>query len=306
MQTENSETERTLEIVPAGDAPEAWSPPQVEPIDHTFEGEDGVVLHYLEWPGPADAPVLLMVHGRRAHAHWFDPVVEPLRGRYRCMALDLRGHGDSGAAGGGTFALYTADFARWMDLFEGQRVGILAHSMAGRIALLCHTRHGVRPEILVLADTPIRSFPHHLRPEKRFRPKFYPDLETAISRFRVMPGGCVGSRDLLDYIARKSLKQVEDGSWTWRFDEEGSSRPFGEDFPQLEDLGVEQIKCPTLVIYGSESVLFNRDEAIMMGELLERPTLVELEDAHHHLMFDRPLAFGDQLLKFYEAHEFAG
>src|SRR6185369_619952 len=59
-----------------------------------FVDGDGVRLHYVEW-GDRERPPILFLHGGSAHARWWDFVVEQLGARFRCLALDLRGHGDS-------------------------------------------------------------------------------------------------------------------------------------------------------------------------------------------------------------------
>ena len=48
--------------------------------------------------GPADAPVLVLVHGNVSSARFFAPTMSVLGGRYRCLAPDLRGFGRSEAA----------------------------------------------------------------------------------------------------------------------------------------------------------------------------------------------------------------
>lgn len=48
--------------------------------------------------GPADGPVLLMVHGFSGSLQWFDAVVGRLRDRFRIVRVDLLGHGATGGA----------------------------------------------------------------------------------------------------------------------------------------------------------------------------------------------------------------
>ncbi|MBC7983502.1 MAG: alpha/beta fold hydrolase, partial [Candidatus Obscuribacterales bacterium] len=56
----------------------------------------GSKTHYLEWVGPTDAPVLLLVHGFMGHAHWWDFMAPALATDYRVVSMDLSGMGDSG------------------------------------------------------------------------------------------------------------------------------------------------------------------------------------------------------------------
>ncbi|MEO7774458.1 MAG: alpha/beta fold hydrolase, partial [Steroidobacteraceae bacterium] len=61
-----------------------------------FFDATGIRLHYLEWPGPPGAPVLLLVHGFLGNAHWWDFVAPWLAENYRVIAMDFGGMGDSG------------------------------------------------------------------------------------------------------------------------------------------------------------------------------------------------------------------
>jgi alpha-beta hydrolase superfamily lysophospholipase len=63
--------------------------------------EEGVVevdecdVRWQSWAAPEGAPALLLVHGMFAHAHWWDFIAPLLADRYRIVALDLTGMGDS-------------------------------------------------------------------------------------------------------------------------------------------------------------------------------------------------------------------
>jgi pimeloyl-ACP methyl ester carboxylesterase len=50
-------------------------------------------FHYLDWGG-SGTPIIFL-HGGGINAHTWDCVAVMLRDRFRCVALDQRGHGDS-------------------------------------------------------------------------------------------------------------------------------------------------------------------------------------------------------------------
>jgi pimeloyl-ACP methyl ester carboxylesterase len=52
------------------------------------------MLARREWGDPA-LPLLVCLHGVTSHARHFEGVARRLDGRYRVVALDLRGHGES-------------------------------------------------------------------------------------------------------------------------------------------------------------------------------------------------------------------
>ena len=59
----------------------------------------GQPIAYLETPGGRDSPAVIFVHGNSSSARTWLPVLEgPFGQRFRCLALDLPGHGQSSPA----------------------------------------------------------------------------------------------------------------------------------------------------------------------------------------------------------------
>jgi pimeloyl-ACP methyl ester carboxylesterase len=54
-----------------------------------------LALHDLGGPNDPAAPVLLFAHATGFHGQVWEPTAAPLTDRYRCLAVDLRGHGES-------------------------------------------------------------------------------------------------------------------------------------------------------------------------------------------------------------------
>ena len=69
---------------------------RLEPESKFIETPE-IRLHYLEWPGSGPPAVLL--HGRGLCAQVWRPTAESLASRFRVVAMDLRGHGDSDKPG---------------------------------------------------------------------------------------------------------------------------------------------------------------------------------------------------------------
>ena len=70
----------------------AMSAQAPQPADR-YATVNGLRLHYLDWGG-AGRP-LILVHGLDRHAHTFDHVAPHFRSRFRVIAVDMRGHGES-------------------------------------------------------------------------------------------------------------------------------------------------------------------------------------------------------------------
>lgn len=92
--------------------------------------DDGLRMSWYDWAGPAEAPVVLLVHATGFHARCWDAVVELLP-QYRVIAVDMRGHGhtDNGEpVPWDRFGEDLADFVRRLGLVDLIGVG---HSMGG-------------------------------------------------------------------------------------------------------------------------------------------------------------------------------
>src|ERR1700759_2553292 len=76
---------------------------------------DGINIFYRE-AGPPDAPVVLLLHGFPTSSHMFRNLIPALADRYRVIAPDYPGFGESAAPGHKAFA-YT--FAHYADIVDG-------------------------------------------------------------------------------------------------------------------------------------------------------------------------------------------
>jgi pimeloyl-ACP methyl ester carboxylesterase len=143
----------------------------------------------------------------------------------------------------------------------------------------------------VLVDSPVRPPDYQWQRDRKRAPirpkKIYPDFETALGRFRLMPPQECANDYLVDYIGRHSVTQAE-GGWTWKFDDQlfGKFR-FGDMREALKS-----IPCRVGVMYGDRSQLFSQEIADYMFEVLDSSVpFVAIPEADHHLFLDQPLPF---------------
>jgi pimeloyl-ACP methyl ester carboxylesterase len=78
-------------------------------VEHKVENFDGIEIFYRE-AGPRDAPVVLLLHGFPTSSHMFRNLIPYLADRFRVIAPDLPGYGQSSATDHTEFA-YTFDNA---------------------------------------------------------------------------------------------------------------------------------------------------------------------------------------------------
>ena len=252
---------------------------------------EGCPIHYLRWGEPDRAGIVLL-HGGAAHAHWWSFLAPFLADQACVVALDLSGHGDSGRRPTYSGELWAAEAMAVADHagITGPPV-LIGHSMGGGVSIMAASIYGERLAGAVIVDAPVRA----PDPESRegsegstFRnPRTYPDVETAVQRFRLVPPQPTEHRYILDWVARHSLWPVE-GGWTWKFDPNVfARRPASSYEPYLADA-----RCRMAIVNGEFSPLVTPEISAVMSDLLGRNApFVEIPEAHHHLILDQPLAF---------------
>ena len=265
-------------------------------------------IHVRDWGDQASAP-LVIVHGLRDHSHSFDDIARGLLDRFRVLALDLRGHGDSETTpyyGFGHFMLDLHNLIRALRLEQPVLVG---HSMGGEIVATYAGSFPERPARVVIIEglgPPVPDMAGELRwtidgfariDRALAGHPGLADLDAAYRRLRQrnprLPEQTARELALLGTRAR------EDGTLEWKFDAMLATLavdgPFNLDYVMAF---WRRITAPALVVHGAESGEFWRSTpgAPYLGpEDLRRrlacfrdARFVEIPGAGHMVHFDRP------------------
>jgi pimeloyl-ACP methyl ester carboxylesterase len=251
----------------------------------------GTDIHYLEW-GERGLPGLVFVHGGAAHAHWWSYLAPFFAERWHAVALDLSGHGDSGRRDEYSHDLWAHEVLSIADAvgFPGPPV-IVGHSLGGVVTIETAASHSEQIAGTVVVDSPVRGpDPESERGasgRSPFRkPGVYPDKESAVSRFRLIPEQPIQNQYIVDHIAGHSVVETDAG-WTWKFD----PHVFDQTLVSLHE-ELAAITGRIALLRGEHSVVVPEDVAEYMYGLLDRNAPVaSIPDAHHHLIVDQPLAF---------------
>lgn len=93
-----------------------------------------VQLHVVD---RGQGPAILFVHGWLNDATVWEGVIDQLSDEFRCIAVDLRGHGQSDAAGAGNYGrpLVLDDLRRILEERGIAQACIVGHSLGGYLAL---------------------------------------------------------------------------------------------------------------------------------------------------------------------------
>jgi pimeloyl-ACP methyl ester carboxylesterase len=262
----------------------------------------GLDLCLLEWGGPAETGVLLL-HGGAAHAHWFDAVAPALGAGRHVVALDQRGHGQSQWARPPAYATrdFVADLLGVLDALGWERAVLVGHSMGGHNAIAAAAWHPERVRGLVIVDSRPAIPAERLAQmkERGARPlRRHPTLEAAVAAFRLLPPDTVADPALLAHLAQESVAG-RDGAFSLRFDPACyAAREPVDGWPLLS-----RITAPTLVVRGELSPILPRPMAERLRAEIPGAGLVEVPDAYHHLVLDRPDAFSRALRGFLDERD---
>ena len=264
---------------------------------------DGLRFHYRDWPSrrDVDAPALLLLHGFTGHARSWDPLAGAMTDRYRVLALDLRGHGETDWAPADRYGAddMVGDVQAFVQALGLERVALLGLSFGGLVATIYA---GLRPSVLtacVVVD---------------IGPEMAPAGAARI-RSNVTAGDVFETRDAAFAVARaengvppaalhrercyQGLMRTDDGRWTYRYDR-ALRRPGTLRVP--ESAGVwrscENIVAPTLVVRGARSDILSPEIAERMVATIPRASLVTIADAGHGVPYDAPESFAAAIRGF--------
>ena len=107
---------------------------------------NGLDIHYLDW-GSADKPPLILLHGIARQAHAFDHLAPHFTAKYHVLAVDMRGHGDSGWDPGGAYVVedYVKDTAALIAQLKLRNIVLWGNSTGGRVAQMIA---GLHPDLV--------------------------------------------------------------------------------------------------------------------------------------------------------------
>ncbi|MDA0364801.1 MAG: alpha/beta hydrolase [Chloroflexi bacterium] len=269
----------------------------IAPTSHSVRA-NGLNLHYLEWGRP-DATPLVLLHGLGSSAGEWQRVAAHFADRYRVIAFDQRGHGESERADEYSTGSMEADLAAAVDALELDRFVLCGASMGGATTLAYTARHPERVRCALVNDAPpalepdfidlLRSAPDTL-PEWRSR-------ADAIEAWRARSGPLT-PKWAHDQRADAVLKVV-DGGVTLRHDP-----ALGVRF-EFEDLWDEArtITRPILFIRGGRSSVLSAETLMRMDLEIAPARSVTLEKAGHATFLDMEPEWLAAAEAFFAAHD---
>jgi len=235
-----------------------------EPISRYYWSQR-LKLHYAVW-GDESNPPLLLIHGNRDHARTWDQVALELKREYCVYAVDLRGHGDSQWSVGSQYSLpeFVLDVAMLGRELNRNPLTVIGHSLGGAVAL---EYTGVFPQFVkkvvaveglgpplrepVSASSRMRSWIGQMQEFDTRTPRRYASLEGATKR--MLEENPPLTLEMAQHLTLHGMRPNEDGTLSWKFDNYVRLHsPYEFNIAEAREIW-NQIRCPTLLVRGSES-----------------------------------------------------
>jgi pimeloyl-ACP methyl ester carboxylesterase len=284
----------------------------MQPRDLRVKGSRGVELHLLEWS--TEGVPMLLLHGFGNEAHIWDdfaPIVAP---HYRTLALDHRGHGQSGWDPEGRYEVDSlVDDVEAVTAALGiERLVIVAHSLGGRVATIFAGRHPERMAGLVIVDIGPEV---DARGSMRIRQDVEANLDpvfTSVEEYaRVLSLAYpAATPEALRRMAKHGLRTRDDGRLELAMDPAlrgiTAGRSGSAEAEQQEQLlqkrmwdALAALPCPALVVRGAASDILSPETADrMVDDVLQKGRLAIVPRAGHSVMTDNPSGFNDAVASF--------
>jgi pimeloyl-ACP methyl ester carboxylesterase len=265
-------------------------------------------LHYVD-EGPRDAPPLLFAHGNPTWSYlWRRQIADLSEQGHRCVAFDHMGFGRSDKPP--HLSVYTLrahidNALALLDALDLRDVVLVAHDWGGPIGLGAMLERRERLRALVLMNTWAWELPSFLPPFIReFRTEGLGEILGLGGNLFVesIPGG-MARRDT-DPVMMEAYRAPFPDYWsragTLAFQREiplterdRSARLMGSIHERLPELDV-----PVLLVWGLRDRVFQPVFLEQWRELFPEARTVEIEDAGHFLVEDRPEAVTEAIAEF--------
>ncbi|MBI4312932.1 MAG: alpha/beta hydrolase [Chloroflexi bacterium] len=269
------------------------------PADRYFNSGN-LRIHYLDW-GNEGAKPLILLHHISSNAHTWDDFARNVRSRYRVLAMDMRGHGDSAWAGEGNYTTehYASDVTALIQHLGLRNVVVLGGSTGGRVALVAAAQNADRVAALVMEDVgavrpatisqgfadrvatgdpqfdTVEEWAKSLQGQNQRTPyRFFQNL--ALHGTKRLPNGKLGLKR--DVLIQRDFVPLE----LWHY--------------------VEKVKAPFLLMIGTESTIVGQDQQTRFKQIRPDIEMVTVQGAGHIIVHDKPEEFERLVLDFLGRH----
>ena len=262
-------------------------------------------FRWRQWGNPASTPVVLL-HGLRGFSGTWRPLAAALSDRYRLIAFDQRGRGETDWDPQHNYYTdaYLADLEAIVDQLDLRRFVLLGHSMGGTTSYVYADRHPERLLGLIVEDIAPGSSTtgdgaQRIVAEMKALPPNFNGWSEARQYWKQLRPTL--SAEAIEQRVAESMVAMPNGQIGWRYDAEGIRRTrVSPDPSRMVDLWpiVERLRIPTLVIHGDRSDFCKATTVETMCSRNPHIRAVNVTNAGHYVHDDAPEVFLAEVQQF--------
>jgi len=287
----------------AGQRQDAVSPTNL------FVTVNGLRIHYVDWGNPAalgaEAPrakaarPLILIHGLDRVSRTFDHLAPHFTGRYHVIAMDMRGHGDSGWDPQARYLVedHVGDVEGLVQQLGLKNITIWGNSTGGRVAQVFAGKHPDLVSAVISEDVgperPRQIADNYSRRVAQEEAGWATE-EELLAQLRKSNTG-VSDAVLVPYV-RYGTKRHADGRLVWKRDPQLVKGFVATDLWRY----VREIKAPILYVIGGRSTIVPLETQDELKRTLPKVRIVTMPGLGHYPSDEKPqefLAIVDEFLK---------
>ncbi len=287
-----------------------------------FDGAD-CQLSAVEF-GPPGAPPMVLVHGMRDHALSMQSIALAFP-KYRVIAMDLRGHGDSDNTGSYTMTQLVADLHALFTFFELPESILIGHSLGGHIVSKYAALFPESVSHLVMIDgmgppgsalpptidEQLETWKGHISAALQMHPGRRAMSDRAQALERLSSNNPKLDIRTASFIVDHGVEDHPDGGVRWKWDPRVNmvwstfSQTESEDF-------YTRVQCPVLIVAGEYSLdywaqmrpelrgrqAYQDSELERRRKIFPSAELVVIEGAGHMIHYDQPERLNQAVTNF--------
>ena len=256
---------------------------------------NGLRMHMLDW-GELHRPVLILLHGGVVTSRTWGPFCALLAHKYRLIALDMRGHGDSEwpRDGDSNHNLMADDLAKLITTLELDKPTVVGHSVGGMLLMRVMMNS---PELLghcLLVDVgPETAYNGwKAKTEVTENSRLYGEIEEYVQRNAKRLNR---SEAHMRRNGQHEFMQRADGQYQLKYDPRhpmgGPDDKIMPGLPTLEQMATYQGDC--LVVRGANSWFLAEDAAKRLADAMPKADFATVADCEHMVYIENPVGLAE-------------
>ncbi len=261
---------------------------QAQPAERGID-VNSLRIHYLDW-GTSGKQPLILLHGIARVARTFDHLAPHYTGNFHVIAVDMRGHGDSGWSAQGAYLVedYASDVMGLIDQLKLRNIVLWGNSTGGRVAQVIA---GLHPELVsaVISEDVGPERPAAISNRRANRMAQEVNGWASVNELlaQLQTDYPLTSEPVLRNFAQHGSKRRADNRVVWKRD----PAILNGFVPTELWASVSKVKAPITYILGGASTIVPKETQEQLKQTLPLVEIVEMPGLGHYPSDERPDEF---------------